>query len=507
MAPPSETDDDNSVGGLSDASSTAFVPTIQDPQFPDDWDKFVHPNGSIYFYNPDLRLLTTDNVSNSLALRRLLKVHTDHRIWLNNLIQSHRALEDAEMLLFHRDDPAKSFCPPSITVASWRRGRAYDYATNADQSRAVLKSKSDFWSYVAQYPMHRTHLPPVMESNFLSALAFGANERIMDEKATTFPFEDTQILRLTQIYFDLKASNVPLVPALAYHIATVMSHIEKARARYGYGTPDARLYRDVAIPAPTWHVLFLDIPLGVLFCGTHKSYRTRLECTVPNGIVSLSDFRQLMQNMMAEWADSNLVATVFVSVNVGFLAVPGITALQRTSALVSSLCAMASIVTGLYHVWQHRDKTEAKIEDAINYIHFLPHCFARKRAAKPTSAPQSATAMALSLTFTACLLALPLATLQWSVLSFTVAIAAFTVGHGEAHTLLLALLILLIAFASAAFLFFWRIWRAPLHREMEEGLDPNVVDTGPEPDHQGARLWRARLKAVAKGVRKLRTRS
>ncbi|KAJ7092873.1 hypothetical protein B0H15DRAFT_164369 [Mycena belliarum] len=487
MAASSESVNDD---GIPDASSTYFTPTNQGPQFPHDWDKIVHLNGSIYYFHPGLRLLTTDNVVNHLALRQLLKVYHEHIPWVEEFMRQHPSHGDAELLIAHHSDL------PSITLASWNA--CTTYACAPDKSRVDVQSQPDFWAYVARYPTHHTHLPDSMQSMFLSTLALGANERVLDVKTTTFPFEDTQILRLTQVYLDLKASGVPVVPTLAQHIATVMCEVEKTRARYGHGTSRARLHRDVAIPAATWPVRFVDIAVGLLFCGTHTGYRTRLQRTVPQGLVFLPDFRRLMQNMMAEWADSNLVATVFVSVNVGFLAVPGITPLERALALVSSLCAMASIVTGLHHVWQHRAKTSADIEDATNYLHVLPRWWSSPP--DPAAAHRSGT----NLTLTACLLALPLATLQWSVLSFTAAIAAFALQSTPTPPIL-ALLVLLGTLAGAAFVFFLRIWRPPLHREMEAGLDANVVDTAtygyadPDP-HAGTPSWGARLQARIKGM-------
>lgn len=52
-------------------------------------------------------------------------------------------------------------------------------------------------------------------------------------------------------------------------------------------------------------------------------YQTRLPGTRVKGAVYLPDFRKLMQQSLDEWADSNLLVTVFVSANVAFLAVPG----------------------------------------------------------------------------------------------------------------------------------------------------------------------------------------
>ncbi|KAJ7110579.1 hypothetical protein C8R44DRAFT_883713 [Mycena epipterygia] len=486
MAAFSDTQVDAAASG---SSSTACGPGISEPKFPDGWDELVHPNGSIYYYNPRLRIVTLENVYNALVLGRLLNMHEEHSNWLADATP--RYPDDVETLIYRESGEQDDIL--HIKIASWHRSLIYDYS--AKHQRYVPGYQYDFWQYISRYPMHRTYLPHYMEVDFVRALAFGANERVLEAKTTPFPFEDTQIMRLMQVYIDLKESQIPLIPAMAYHIATAMYEIEKARQRYGYATKNNRLYRDMAIKEVHWKVDVSDIIISVLLCGTHRNYRTRLACTVPNGKVSLPDFRRLMQSLMAEWADSNLVATVFVSVDVGFLAVPGITALQRACVLASSLCAMTSIVTGLYHVWQHRQKTDVEIEDATRYIHSLPLWCLRK--------PQTRSDSQVTLTVTACLLALPLASLQWSVLSFTIAIAAFAFestlrARGHAIAIFIALFTLLTIVSCAAFVFFSHVWRPPLHREMEEGLDPNVVDIFPPMFHE--RL-RARFDTVLKSVR------
>ena len=104
-----------------------------------------------------------------------------------------------------------------------------------------------------------------------------------------------------------------VLPALAWHISRVMIKIEAVRERYRYGTKDARLYRDIAVEEPTWRGRLLDVLLFCVFFNAHGTYKDRLESARPKGHVYLPVFRELMSNLLVEWSDSNLLATVFVS--------------------------------------------------------------------------------------------------------------------------------------------------------------------------------------------------
>ncbi|KAJ7208876.1 hypothetical protein GGX14DRAFT_543338 [Mycena pura] len=461
-------------------------PPLGSGTLPPGWTKWIHLNGAVYYSFGRPHFLTCENIKDPVILARVEQVceKLNHHLLPNT---------DWEMAVSLRRDDYRA------TFTSWEYATSYE-TSGKDPLKEV--DMASFWKYVEVFPMHRRTLPRFMEVDFLSVLAFGSSERVLDIKNTTFPYEDAQVERLLRVYRDLRDPPGPahpdLVPALAHHIARVMFDIECMRQQYNHGTLDAHIYRNIAIPRPTPIVWLCDFFLGVLFCGTHKNYRVRLEATVPKGDVALADFRQLMRNLLSEWADSNLVATVLVSVNVGFLAVPDITSLQRSSSLVSSLCAMASLVTGLHHVWKHREKVDAEQEGARQYLYYLKRL---REATRDTPAPAHAPLSALDLTLTACLLAVPLATLQWSVLSFTLAIAAYALQPAlappAAHVLLLALLAALAVLALAVFLFFWRIWTAPPHREMEEDLDPNRAEP-PDPPY-----WEVLCADVAKMRRQI----
>ncbi|KAJ7778014.1 hypothetical protein DFH07DRAFT_1056339, partial [Mycena maculata] len=451
-----------------EATGTIEVSTETDVL--EEWTQFTHIHGGIYYSHNKYPLVTKENVCDEATRKQVSRAYEKFGDWLDdNAIATNAADDDdAEMVVFIARGTT------FVQFASWSRGMIYGFR-DGSTAGIVSKGRASFWDHAWSFPMHRTDLPRFMEKEFLTALAFGSNQRVMDIKKTTFPFDDPQIKRLMRVYWDLRGKErrtIPsdLVPALCYHIGSVMNRIEASREWYKHGTPGARMYRDVAIPKSTWNVRVWDSILGIILCGTHKNYRTRLQSTAPHGIISLLDFRHLMCNFMSEWEDSNLVATVLLSVNVGFLAVPNLKGLERSSALVSSLCAMTSIITGLHHVWQHREKKDTEFGDAREYLYYVKlRC--RRR-------PKDRELSAMDLTPTACLLAIPLATLQWSTLSFTVAIAAYafqSTSGTDGHSLLIALISLLGALTFVVFFYFWRIWLQPVHQEEEDGLDPNVA--------------------------------
>jgi len=125
---------------------------------------------------------------------------------------------------------------------------------------------------------------------------------------------------------------------------------------------------------------------------------------------------------------------------------------------------MMSLLTGLHHVWHHRKQITADFDLARKYIY---HEKAAGRRMKPHMiglSPQD-------LTVTACFLSLPLASLLWSVVSFTISLAALCIQanlqiHGR--LLLIIFFAILAASAFAMLLFFWQIWKNERHREIED---------------------------------------
>lgn len=86
----------------------------------------------------------------------------------------------------------------------------------------------------------------------------------------------------------------------------------------------------------------------------------------------------------------------------------------------------------------------------------------------------------LDLTVTACFLSLPIVSLLWSILSFTVAVAAFSIQQPDdnlgGEVLLSVILGVAVLCGCGILFFFWQIWGDPREDEVEDrgGLSFNV---------------------------------
>lgn len=73
---------------------------------PQPWRQYRHPNGDIYFYNYQLRLLTPDNVRNPQILEYILDAREDHLQCLAGDPNLHRLPSDYELVISDVSDTA-----------------------------------------------------------------------------------------------------------------------------------------------------------------------------------------------------------------------------------------------------------------------------------------------------------------------------------------------------------------------------------------------------------------
>ncbi|KAI0307015.1 hypothetical protein B0F90DRAFT_507046 [Multifurca ochricompacta] len=188
--------------------------------------------------------------------------------------------------------------------------------------------------------------------------------------------------------------------------------------------------------------MVLDGLLSCVFFGVHYIYRERLQSVHPLSSTSFADFRAFIQEILLEWSDANLLATVFVAANVTFLsALPGITTFQRTACLASTLLSLLEIVTGFHHMWRHRIRANADIDDVFQYF---------GGDVGPGGCTYSNT------TLLASALSVPIASLLWSVLCFTVAVSGYcleSISTGRKALLGLEIGILALSFPLTSLFF------------------------------------------------------
>ncbi|TFY71970.1 hypothetical protein EVG20_g1013 [Dentipellis fragilis] len=408
---------------------------------PRDWKKLIKPDGSIYYRNEKLRLLTSDDITQPKILQTALEQRRDIVGALRDDNYLDKLPPDWEMILSNYHEESDFHC----TFMSYQMGICFSFVNNPNcacagtdcdcKGQLIVTAKEVFWVLMQEFSMHRTRLPPHAEAEFYHSLTFGESEGIFNPRYTPFPFTEPQTRRLVQVYESLQTAHVSaatgdysFMAAIVWHVARVMSDIERYRERYQYGTQGSRIYRDIAVAEPTWQVKIVDGLLFLFLFGVHRMYRERLERTRPGGIIYLPDFQNMMKSLLVEWAGeySNLLATVFVSANVAFLAVPNVNSLQRTASLASTLFSMLSIVTGMHHIWRHRRRIDCELEDAIQYLRIDPDKRVKKLNKDGNDADSNNPDLN-DLTMLACFISFPVASSLWSILSFSIAVSAYCI--------------------------------------------------------------------------------
>ncbi|KAH8092531.1 hypothetical protein BXZ70DRAFT_459049 [Cristinia sonorae] len=330
---------------------------------PDHWRQFVRLDGSLYYYNPFERLVTTEDMHNA----RLRSIVEKTACKLASIADSNRIVLPADWELCIEIEWEDEEEVLHYNYISYEEGQYFQLG----RAQPVCAERSRYWDHVEKFCMHHSELPPFAEADFLSELAYGATERILDNKGTTFRFTGPQTQALIGTYRELKEAQhegIAIAPALIWLFARTMNLVEETRTNSKYGTADAAAARKSSWKEPTLKFRIIDLILGFAFSGTHNMYRRRLMKTRFNNVLYLPDFRELLSDLIIEWGDSNLLSTVFVAVNVSFLAINDLTSMQRTCSLVSSLFAMISIAGGMHHIWNHRIKLDVEVVEASQYM-------------------------------------------------------------------------------------------------------------------------------------------
>jgi hypothetical protein len=152
-----------------------------------------HPNGDIYFYNRDLRLITPDDITDSEKLALIMESWDEHMRNMEYDPIGRTLGDDWELMLSDVTETSVV-----IEVISRNAGRAYKWSDDRgllsifsslpelidNHSRLTgLQLREDnahYWSHLAEYPSHHLELPPGIEAEFVKKIYSGMYTRKSD---------------------------------------------------------------------------------------------------------------------------------------------------------------------------------------------------------------------------------------------------------------------------------------------------------------------------------------
>ena len=135
---------------------------------PEGWAYYQHPNGDIYFHNPELRYSVSEDITDPEMLEWVLEARDDHIDTISDDPNYDRLPPDWELTA-----TGVTETDAIMGIYSRSAGQAYGWKEDGGAGRLVILPRHQFWAYVSEYPCHTGELPPGVENEFLVSIEQG----------------------------------------------------------------------------------------------------------------------------------------------------------------------------------------------------------------------------------------------------------------------------------------------------------------------------------------------
>ncbi|KAF8264910.1 hypothetical protein EI94DRAFT_1737414 [Lactarius quietus] len=396
------------------------------------WVPATHPDGALYFFDQDRRLFTDTNMHEPVLREEI----EDFYHCLQNIVR-----RDGLVI------PSKSYDLVLDITQSEDGQTSWSYYYACHETRCLFWLGPTEWgfqifgvksalhvkhSFEALYWTHWSLFPTVFEGRRLDhavidelvgMLSHGCTV-VLTSNSSTQPFDADTMQKMLALAQNAKKSDVGLV----YHTAGVtriLSFLARWRFLHFHGQPNARLKKNQRVytnPRPKRTILITL--LSPLFFFAPDSYRFELEDTWVDEVFILADWRNLITRLSKGWEQLILASTVMLSVNVGFLAIPGVvitnlnsnitntsqvvmlTSPAQIASCMSIVASVGSIVIGLILINDSSPEQDARLPSASHYLRQKTH---RHFGLEPISI----------------IFGLPWGLLMWAMTMFSIALLLF----------------------------------------------------------------------------------
>ncbi|EIN10571.1 hypothetical protein PUNSTDRAFT_142552 [Punctularia strigosozonata HHB-11173 SS5] len=396
---------------FSTAVSTAFLkaPNV----VPEGWVVHAHPEGWIYFHNPNLGVVTEEDL-------RIPDVYERVRSGCLGLAASE---ELGSLEIYMATGNSESlFCTyinHQECIASYDSSEV-DGRTQPDIYMRTRQQRL-YWTYLNRHPSH-VKTPTRAQADALDALTWYCVDNIVSAPYSNVPFSKAECEDLLRLLRDPDGIRTNDSPARTVFLSWILREVNAFRVAIDYGLKTRVDFRTLTAPRRaagegtssglsagcSAKGVLLGLLMNGLCFGVPWAYLARLNST--------REYRGRLNNLHRSWAlfieqlvreysDFILIATVLLSATISFLALPEIGRASRSAAIISVFASLGSMIVGSFCVWRHRSNTGPS--SSYSYIYNAEH--------NP-----------LGLHGHAILLSLPLVLLAWAIVAFAIAITTYT---------------------------------------------------------------------------------
>ncbi|KAI0293518.1 hypothetical protein BC826DRAFT_373727 [Russula brevipes] len=382
-----------------------------------DWVPFTHPGGALYFYHKSWRIFTDVYVydpelsAEVLEFARLLNEEvlklvpnvspwptTDYDLVLD--IVETKDKETVWQYYFVDHNKKTLFWLEHYDMSSL----LYEIPGVTEPGHIKHRLESLYWVHWSLYPVgYQGRKFPRDASKELLGVLLSSSIDSLTSRVSTAPYSVADMETMRDIIKDAKDLSADDAHTIS-SVARLLSICAFWRFVHFHGQKTSRQDRNKSIYSSDCHkpTMLICLLSPLLFFAPDVHLR-ELKKVWADKLVIEEVWKKFMEQLVSEWVELVLYATVMLAANVGFLATQNISAPVEAASSISLVLSIGSIISGLLLVRRNRTMAAQDMKTAWNYLDRMDK---RRFYLEPL-------AIIFSLTY---------ALLMWSVCSFFIAV-------------------------------------------------------------------------------------
>ncbi|KAI9509033.1 hypothetical protein F5148DRAFT_814395 [Russula earlei] len=360
------------------------------------WIPATHPDGGLYFYDPERRIFTDTDMHNPTLKEEI----EDFYSYLQKVLRV-----DQLTIPSGNYDLVLDIMPTVHEKVQW----SYYYACHETrclfwlekydgnfmiseldgvESPAHIRHRLEdlYWNHWSLFPavFKGRRLPRRVYDELMGILTHGCVD-MLTSKSSTFPYDDDTMQKMIALVRTAKESR----GGVEYYTAgttRLLSFFAHWRFLHFHGQKHARLVRDLTVyDKPKRERTILITLLSPLLFLAPEVHLQEVEKMWTDDVIIETVWKNFMTKLLGEWEDVILWSTVMLTANVGFLAIPGVvlsnlsgstltsasqvvifTSPSQIASSISVEASIGSIVVGLLLLRHNRTKQKEDPAGAVS---------------------------------------------------------------------------------------------------------------------------------------------
>ncbi|KAI0044955.1 hypothetical protein FA95DRAFT_1597107 [Auriscalpium vulgare] len=403
------------------------------------WTPAVHPEGALYFFWKAERVYTDCNMYDEVSREEV----ESFVAWIRRCLEVLKMpfpLNECDLFVdFYLDDDVGGIrwsyylVDHTARIPFWLH--EHDISSEICEMLGVESPshvrhylESQYWFHWSFYPAGARPLPRDSYYALMGMLVHGCIDSITSDTSTA-PYSIADKRYMVELLRDAKSTLGEESEYLTVSVTRLLAFFAHYKYVYFHGQPTARLDAGHSVygerPGTKDRTWLIKVLSPLLFYAP-EVHLAEIENVWTDEIIVGVAWKKFIEKLVAEWGDIILYATVILTVDVGFLAIPGVVPINGDNSVTSSLPAqitsylsvlgsVGSIIVGLVLVRHNRAKSDDHPHTASGYMTRNKH-------------PQFGTEPL------AIILSLPYALLQWAMLMFLVALLLLCFSSTDLQT-------------------------------------------------------------------------